>query len=56
MEGGSVRDKTLRACYEALGRTPSLDDIEKLESYAREFGAANLCRALFNLNEFIYLD
>jgi mono/diheme cytochrome c family protein len=45
-----------RATTESLGRTPAADDLAELVSYAREHGLANLCRLLFNLNEFVFVD
>ena len=38
------------------GRAPEKDEAELLMRYARRHGLPNLCRALFNLSEFTYLD
>jgi len=38
------------------GRVPSAEEHEELVSYAQEHGITNLCRLLYNFNEFIYLD
>jgi hypothetical protein len=45
-----------RAHYEALGRPPTEAEERALTDYAREYGLANLCRVLFNLNEFSFVD
>jgi hypothetical protein len=45
-----------RAHYEALGRPPTAEEERALTAYAREHGLANLCRVLFNLNEFAFVD
>jgi hypothetical protein len=39
-----------------IGRLPTTQEQSELEQYAREHDLENLCRILFNLNEFIYLD
>ncbi len=38
------------------GRLPTTSEREQLESYAETHGIENLCRVLFNLSEFVYLD
>ncbi|MGE4551014.1 MAG: DUF1553 domain-containing protein, partial [Opitutales bacterium] len=38
------------------GRVPSEEEQDLLENYTRKHGTSNLCRALFNLSEFTYLD
>ena len=53
---GGLPVKIYRAYYEAVGRPPSPDDQKELVSYAREFGLPNVCRVLFNLNEFSFVD
>lgn len=45
-----------RAFIRAIGRTPTEHERAELTAYARTHGAANLCRLLFNLSEFIYID
>ena len=40
----------------ALGRSPSSVERDRLNLFAREQGMPNLCRVLFNLNEFIFVD
>ena len=50
----SVRVRT--AFYEAVGRAPLAEDAEVLTRYTKEYGLPNLCRVLFNLNEFSFVD
>ncbi|MEO8496353.1 MAG: DUF1553 domain-containing protein, partial [Planctomycetota bacterium] len=38
------------------GRPPTASEQQQLEAYAETHGMANLCRVLFNLSEFVYLD
>jgi hypothetical protein len=45
-----------RAFYECLGRRPTDSECETLSPYAKKNGLANLCRLLFNLNEFMFVD
>ena len=40
----------------ATGRSPDSEEVALMEGYAREHGLANLCRGIFNLNEFIFVD
>ena len=40
----------------AAGRRPTAEELAALTEYANEFGTANLCRLLFNLNEFVFVD
>jgi mono/diheme cytochrome c family protein len=53
---GGLEAKVGRAYYECLGRPPSPADRDALAGYARKNGLANLCRVLFNLNEFAFVD
>lgn len=55
-EGGDLSTKVRRAHETALGRAPSAEEQRKLTRYAQQFGPANLCRVLFNLNEFSFVD
>ena len=56
MAGGNLQEKVRRGYHAAVGHPPSSADLEKLERYSREFGNVNLCRVLFNLNEFSFAD
>ena len=40
----------------ALGRPPSTSEAEAMSGYVREHGLTNLCRLIFNLNEFNFID
>jgi len=53
---GELAAKVQRAYYDALGHQPSRRDLDALTDYAREYGLANCCRVLFNLNEFAFVD
>ena len=53
---GELSEKVARAHYEALGRPPTAGEREALVAYGREHGVVNLCRVLFNLNEFSFVD
>ncbi len=45
-----------RAYRLAFGRAPEVDERAWAESVVRRFGAATLARAIYNSNEFLYLD
>ncbi len=53
---GDLQSKVATAHYEALGHPASPADTQALVAYASEFGLPNLCRLLFNLNEFTFVD
>ncbi len=53
---GNLRSKIMRAHDEALGRAPTATELDALTVFAREHGLENFCRALFNLNEFAFVD
>jgi hypothetical protein len=44
------------ACERVWGRPPSDDERKELAAYAGKHGLANLCRVLFNSNEFLFVD
>jgi hypothetical protein len=54
--GGSLKDQVTRGYTEACGHAPSRADRDAMVAYARENGLPNLCRLLFNLNEFNFVD
>jgi mono/diheme cytochrome c family protein len=54
--GGDLSGQVARGVHEALGRAPTADEQAALTEYARRYGLANLCRVLFNLNEFVFVD
>ncbi|MCY2963731.1 MAG: DUF1549 and DUF1553 domain-containing protein [Planctomycetota bacterium] len=51
-----LKDQVRVAFTECTGRTPSKVDLAELVKFAKEQGLDNLCRALFNLNEFVFVD
>jgi hypothetical protein len=55
-ETGPISEKTTRAFYLAIGRPPTDGEATQLSHFAEEHGLENLCRALFNLNEFAFVD
>ena len=40
----------------ALNRDPSEKELAELRAYTEKFGLPNLCRAIFNSNEFIFIN
>jgi hypothetical protein len=54
--GGDLSAQVQRAHREALGRAADAAELAALVGYARAFGMANLCRVLFNRNEFHFVD
>ena len=54
--GGDAGLKVRRAFHEAMGRSATADEVEALTRYAEGNGLPNLCRVLFNLNEFVFVD
>lgn len=53
----SELDQQVRqACKLALAREPDDQELVWLSDHAREHGLASMCRVLFNLNEFIFID
>ncbi|MFO0808518.1 MAG: DUF1553 domain-containing protein [Gemmataceae bacterium] len=40
----------------ALGRSPTAAEVAELKAYAERHGLANVCRVLFNLSEFAFVD
>lgn len=55
-ESDSQTDQITRAFQLATGREPTEEQLEVLMEYANDFGTENLCRLLFNLNEFVFVD
>jgi mono/diheme cytochrome c family protein len=50
-------DEQIRVAYgKALGRGPRPDETALLAGYAREHGLENLCRLIFNSNEFLFIE
>ena len=40
----------------AIGHRPTTDTSEALVSLAQEYGLANVCRVVFNMNSFVFID
>ena len=55
-ESKTLRGQIRRAHQLTTGHPPSPKDMAMLEQYAQKHGLQNLCRVLFNLSEFTYLD
>jgi hypothetical protein len=51
-----LRTATHNAFTIAFGRSPDEDELNELAAYAAEHGLANMCRVLYSLNEFSYVD
>jgi hypothetical protein len=49
-------ERIVRAYRLALGRTPSAKELERARAFLKDSPLSELCRALFSLNEFVYLD
>ena len=45
-----------RAYRVALGRPPTTNESDRAGTFLRDSQLSELCRALFNMNEFVYLD
>ncbi len=55
-ESPAPQQQVTRGFELATGRRPTPEELAALTEYANEFGTANLCRLLFNLNEFVFVD
>jgi hypothetical protein len=57
---GSTANTTeaqIRLAYEwALNRPPTGKELDELSAYARQHGLVNLCRLVFNTNEFMFVN
>jgi hypothetical protein len=51
-----LKDRVNAACEWAWGRPPENGEVRELSDYAQRHGLANLCRLLFNSNEFIFVN
>ncbi|QJX00222.1 DUF1553 domain-containing protein [Frigoriglobus tundricola] len=54
--GTTDAERVTAAVRLALGRAPTVKERDALAAYAREFGLANACRVVLNLNEFVFVD
>ncbi|MEO2021643.1 MAG: DUF1553 domain-containing protein [Pirellulaceae bacterium] len=55
-EYADVESQVNRAVWLISSRPASSSERQQLSQYATRFGLPNLCRLLFNLSEFIYID
>jgi hypothetical protein len=55
-EESSLPEQVTRAFQLISGRSPTQSELAELTTYADKHGMANLCRVLFNLSEFVYVD
>jgi hypothetical protein len=53
---GTDSDKLEWAFRRAVGRAPSEPELRELIEFAEQRGWPNLCRVLFNLSEFVFVD
>jgi hypothetical protein len=53
---GQPDEQISLACELVFGRAPASDELHDLKSYAKKHGLANLCRVLFNSNEFMFVN
>lgn len=54
--GSTDADRVSAAMRLALGRDPTAKERDTLAAYAKEYGLANTCRVVLNLNEFVFVD
>ncbi len=52
----AIPDQIDKAMQLIVQRNPNSSEREGLQDYVGTHGLANLCRVLFNLSEFVYLD
>jgi hypothetical protein len=55
-ENDNLRTQVDRALSLVAQRSPSAGERDELVKYAQQHGLENLCRMLFNLSEFLFLD
>jgi len=55
-EAPDPRQQVVRAFQLALGRAPSDSESKSLVAFVQRHGLPNLCRLVFNLNEFLFVD
>jgi len=54
--GGTLQERVTWAFALAVGRAPAAEESEPMTGYAARYGVPALCRLLFNLNEFLFID
>jgi hypothetical protein len=55
-ERTDLQSQIAEAVRSTLQRPPTASETRRLVAFAKEFGLAETCRLLFNLNEFTYVD
>ena len=55
-EASSLSEQVTRAFQLISGRSPTQSELTELITYAGKHGIDNLCRVLFNLSEFVYVN
>ncbi len=55
-EGIGLREDLAAWFHRAFGRPPASGELNLLADYAEQHGAANACRVMLNLNEFLFID
>jgi len=54
--GSEWADQIAEVYRLALGRGPTMEELRTLQSYGEEHGLENVCRLIFNSNEFMFVD
>jgi hypothetical protein len=54
--GKTTTEQVEAAMQLALGRGPNEAEKDELVAYTEQHGLENLCRVLFNLNEFVFVN
>lgn len=55
-ESESVEEQIRFLWSESLHREPTEQELAAVSQYARQFGLANTCRMVLNINEFVFVD
>ncbi len=55
-QSGDPVEQVRWAMLWTVGRPPRENELQALVDYRRQYGLANLCRLIFNLNEFAFVD
>jgi hypothetical protein len=55
-KGTNTAERLTAAWRLAFGREPDQGEIAPVVQYANDFGLANACRLIFNMNEFVFVD
>jgi hypothetical protein len=54
--GNNTTEQVEAAMQLTLGRLPNEAESKELVAFADQHGLENLCRVLFNLNEFVFIN